>query len=210
MAREESDREDRMREAVALNRRMEIVPKAMAPPADDADAATRLPAITAEPIVLGFRSSTGWFSIYFGQDPVYTWDAAGRLRRAYVDGFLFRTQGTTLARLERVRGSSSVELARHDLEVAECANFVARMHRHLRGLHEILSSKSYATTGWVTAPARQPAAKRASNPGVIDATTSSTSDQTDSESQLASDVLAAIERILEQPEPFAPPMPGKR
>ncbi|MEZ6044739.1 MAG: hypothetical protein R3C11_03990 [Planctomycetaceae bacterium] len=41
--------------------------------------------------------------LYLGPDPVYHFDAAGRLKRAYVEGLLYRTQESTLARLERLR-----------------------------------------------------------------------------------------------------------
>jgi hypothetical protein len=220
MARDESDREDLMREAVALKRRMEIETNATATPPGDGDVATG--ASKTEPIVLGFRDATGWFSIYFGQDPVYTWDDEGRLRRAYEQGCLFRTQGTTLARLERRRGSSFVELVRHDLDAAECAGFVARMHVLLRGLHDSLAGNRYVLKGCVTAPLRQPAvlrkpgvsviAESTSNaqPGAMEHSTQEADADRDGSSQLVSDALAAIVRVLEQPKPFAPPIPGKR
>lgn len=113
MARYESDREDLMREATALRRRIELaVPE------------------EPEPIVAGFRGD-GALSLYFGPDPVYHFDAAGRLRRAYVDGRLYRTQGETLARLARVRQPTATELVRHDLTRSELAEFLARMRDRL-------------------------------------------------------------------------------
>lgn len=222
MARKETDREDLMREAVALNRRMEIDMDLTAAPPREGDATTGFPTPSYEPIVLGFRDATGWFSIYFGQDPVYTWDAEGRLRRAYEHGCLFRTQGMTLARLERRRGSSSVELVRHDLDRAECARFVTRMHVLLRGLQDSLAGNRYVLKGCVTAPLRQPAVVRRLGRSVIaesasDVPPSAAEDSAreavtdrDQTSQLVSDALDSIVRILEQPVPFAPPIPGKR
>ena len=85
MARHETDRENLMLEATALIRRAEwSIPS------------------HSDPIVAGFKRSGGW-SLYFGSDPVYQFDADGRLRRAFVDGQIWRTQGTTLAGLRRER-----------------------------------------------------------------------------------------------------------
>ena len=84
MARQEVDREDLIAEAVALRRRIELA----LPGCDN-------------PVVAGYRS-TGALSLYFGADPVYQFDERGRLRRAFVGGHLYRTQGTTLAELTRV------------------------------------------------------------------------------------------------------------
>jgi len=55
-----------------------------------------------ENVIARFRAD-GSPSIYFGSDPVYHFDEAGRLRRAFVEEQLFRTQGDTLARLTRTR-----------------------------------------------------------------------------------------------------------
>lgn len=118
MARRESDREDLMREATALKRRVELA----------------LPD-QSETVIAGFRAG-GFLSIYLGADPVYHFDAEGRLRRAFVDGGLFRTQGATLARLIRVRTPSAVELQRHDLSTAERHQFLANMTGRIAGLYQ--------------------------------------------------------------------------
>ena len=81
MARNESDREDLMREAVALVRRVECET------GNENDS-----------VISGFRKC-GSLSLYFGPDPVYHFDDSARLRRAFGEGFLYRTQGTTLARI---------------------------------------------------------------------------------------------------------------
>lgn len=108
MMRQESDREDLMREATALTRRAEL--ELFEEP---------------EPIVVGFRR-TNAFSIYWGADPVYQFDPEFRLRRAYVDGFLYRTAGETLAKLDRVRTDTTTELHRTDLEKTELQEFLTR------------------------------------------------------------------------------------
>lgn len=114
MARNEADREDLMREAVALTERVELF----------------VPGFE-ELITIGLRGN-GAMSIFVGQDPVYQFDPSGRLRRAFLDGFLFRSQHSGLARLDRVRTESEVQLQRHDLSPQECDEFRARMRATLQ------------------------------------------------------------------------------
>lgn len=122
--RHESDREDIMREATGMRRRVSLSVQGL-----------------PEPIVAGFRSN-GFFSIYFDQDPVYQFNDQGQLRRAYRGGFLFRTQGTTLAKLERVRTETQTVLQRTDLNSIEFAKFLAEMKRFLRQLCEAGSANN--------------------------------------------------------------------
>jgi hypothetical protein len=121
MARTESDREDLMREAVALPRRVQLQ-------IDGHD----------DPVVAGFFRDDR-LAIYFGEDPVFQFDADGRLRRAFVNGRLYRTQGSTLAELSRIRSADSTELSRHDLSSAELEAFVREMENHLRALRQSIS-----------------------------------------------------------------------
>lgn len=105
MARNESNREDLMQEATGLARRVEW----------------QVPFVV-DPVVAGFKKNGAW-SVYFGAEPVLQFDASGRLRRAFFEGFLFRTQGHTLARLQRHRTSDETQLVRHDLDDSELAMF---------------------------------------------------------------------------------------
>lgn len=122
MARTESDREDLIREATALKQRAEWD-------------------VPAEPgpVVTGFRRD-GSLSVFFDQDPVYQFNPDGQLRRAYVDGLLYRTQGTTLAELRRERTESETTLVRRDLEQGELAEFANVMRTRLAGLRQSLRS----------------------------------------------------------------------
>lgn len=113
MARSEGDREDLMEEATALVRRAELRAVGF-----------------AEPIVTGFRRDGG-LSVYFGADPAYHLDPVGRLKRAYRDGRLFRTQGDTLAELMRERTATETVLRRRDLTGPECGAFVDEMRELL-------------------------------------------------------------------------------
>ena len=124
MARDEADREDLMAEATALRERVEL----------------ELPG-QAGPVVAGFREN-GACSIYFGPDPVFHYDDGGGLRRAFVAGDLYRSQGRTLARLTRTRTGSAVHLVRHDLGSSELARFLADMRDRLQRLHEALFNGS--------------------------------------------------------------------
>jgi hypothetical protein len=118
MARNESDREDLIREATALRNRVEW----------------QIPD-EAEPVFAGIRSD-GSLSVYFGPDPVYQFSVAGGLRRAYADGFLYRTQGSTLARLCRDRSVKSTVLLRSDLSFDELSQFLSTMDSRLTRLRQ--------------------------------------------------------------------------
>jgi hypothetical protein len=122
MARRETDREDLWAEAVALTVRAELF----------------LPG-RIEPILIG-RRPNGWWSIYFGQDVMLQFTAEGRLRRAYRAGELFRTQGTTLARLTRERTASETILRRHDLAADELSEFRTWMRAELAELDAAFQS----------------------------------------------------------------------
>ncbi|MGZ0173156.1 MAG: hypothetical protein ACKVHE_26800 [Planctomycetales bacterium] len=124
MARNEADREDLIREATALRNRVEW----------------QLPD-EPEPVFAGVRSD-GSLSIYFGADPVYQFSNAGGLRRAYVDGFLFRTQGTTLAKLNRERSAKETALLRRDLDTDELSQFLAKMDKKLVRLRQSITDGS--------------------------------------------------------------------
>lgn len=124
MARHEADREDLMAEATALSPRLELaVPE------------------EPEPVVAGFRGAR--LSLYFGGDPVYHFDEARRLRRAFVGGQLYRTQGQTLARLTRVRTTATTDLVRRDLSPDELAGFLADMRQRVGQLADVLSTERY-------------------------------------------------------------------
>ena len=106
MARREADREDIMREAVALKRRVSFA----------------VPG-TADLVVCGVRAN-GYWSFYLDPDRVYQFDDQFRLRRAYVAGHLYRTQGDTLARMHRERSEAETVLQRVDLNSVELVAFL--------------------------------------------------------------------------------------
>jgi hypothetical protein len=142
MARHEADKEDLIAEASALVDRFEFVNRAETAADTDkgqepGDAASVEPSDTEASafenqshVVAGFRRDAS-FSIYFGQNPFYQFTPQHRLRRAWEDGYLFRSQGHTLARLDRQRGPTGTVLQRTDLTAAELEGFFDRMRNHL-------------------------------------------------------------------------------
>lgn len=168
MARQESDREDLFAEAISLTRRVETSPLPIAGRA-------------ASPWIAGWRTS-GNLSLYLGPDVVYHWDASARLRRAYCDGFLYRTQGTTLARLHRDRTTTETQLVRHDLTPEELARFRQTAQQHIRECQATLATTPDIITR------REPA----------------------DDPQLLPDLLQNLQRTLTAEPWLAPPIVGKR
>jgi hypothetical protein len=88
-------------------------------------------------------------SIFFGADPVYQFNTAGELRRAYCDGLLFKAQRQRLFSLRRVREHEEVQLLRHELTDREQLAFLSRMSGELRGLQIRLRQGTYDVVGQV-------------------------------------------------------------
>ncbi len=125
MAREEADREDLVAEATAYVVRGEFsVPD------------------WEQPLFIGFRKN-GAFSFYFGSDPVYQFDPQGRLRRAFVAGMLYRSEGETLCSMSRHRTEAETTLMRRDLSKQQCEVFQWGMHEAIRQLDEAVRSQRY-------------------------------------------------------------------
>lgn len=166
MARHESDREDLLAEATALVRR----------------AAFFLPG-RPKAIVAGFKRDGG-LSVYIGSDPVFHFDSAGRLKRAFIDGKLYRTQGDTLAELTRERTANATILRRDDLEPHDVRHLLNFMRAKLITPMQAIESGSIA--GRKTVP--------------------------DGDAMLPSDVAAFIRTVLDKPvgELLAPRFKGKR
>ncbi|HEV8001670.1 MAG TPA: hypothetical protein VGP63_17425 [Planctomycetaceae bacterium] len=117
--------ENPMRDAVALTERVEL-------------RRNRSP----DAIVAGFHRD-GRLSLYFGDDPYYQFDPLGRLRRALVDGRLFRTQGTALAVLTRAASAEAAILVRHDLDPNELGQFLRVMLAQVGELREGLAAGAF-------------------------------------------------------------------
>jgi len=131
MARQEHDREDLLREATALVERVELqIPR------------------EPEPIVVGFRHD-GAFSVYFGGDPVYQFNSAGQLRRAFIDGMMYKAEQGQLIALHRRRDLTGIALIRDSLTVDQQTGILARAHEQLQELRAALTRKTFAIAGQV-------------------------------------------------------------
>jgi hypothetical protein len=137
MAREESDREDLLREATALVQRIELAP------GDNA---------ATGHIVIGFRQN-GAVSFYFGADPVYQFNVAGALRRAFCDGQLIKASQGRLISLKRERSPGATRLSSRELSDEEHRVLIARMRDQLRQLATELGAGRYRVVGQVPAGA---------------------------------------------------------
>ncbi len=95
-----------------------------------------------DPVVLGFRRD-GSFSLFLGQDPVYQFDVAARLRRAFRDGLLYRSQHSGLAQLRRIRTATETILQREDLTAEQLDEFRNAMVATVGRLLQALESSAY-------------------------------------------------------------------
>jgi len=138
MAREESRREDLFREATALIERIELAPREN----ESLSAAGH----AGEHVVAGFRRD-GALSIFFGEDPVYQFNAAGELRRAYVGGRMLKAVGGHFASLERVRTEHETQLVRHDLTPDEQALFETTMQDDLKHFARVINADGFSVVG---------------------------------------------------------------
>jgi hypothetical protein len=142
MAREESSREDLLREATALVERIELrVSDPICAPGDRDDH-----------IIVGFRDN-GSASFFFGDDPVYQFSSAGELRRAYCDGLLYKASQGCLVSLQRIRRQNEVQLLSRRLDANEQNAFVTRMRSCLRDLIGALQNGRFEVIGQVPAEA---------------------------------------------------------
>ena len=134
MARIENDREDLLSEATALVERVELVLL------DDQQ--------PAETVVVGFRKD-GSASIYFGAEPVYQFNTANKLRRAFWRGELYKADRCVLIAMHRERHPTEVVLRRRDLTAEEYGRFREIMESNLLRLAQYFDAGSYRVVGQV-------------------------------------------------------------
>jgi hypothetical protein len=133
MAREKADKEDLLREATALVVRIELAP---------------VESSSDERVLAGFRSN-GALSLFFGAEPVYHFNPAGDLRRAFRDGLLYKALGGRLASLRRERGDSEVQLVRHELTDEQQRGFLTQMRDALDRLKTAIEGDRFTVVGEV-------------------------------------------------------------
>ena len=133
MSRYEADREDILREATALMERAELT----------------IPGLD-ESLVAGFRRN-GSASFFFGADPVYQFNSAGELRRAYVGGRLIKAQRGALIALTRERTEHEVQLVSDYLKETETSSLLDDLSRRLYLLQSALWDQDFTLLGQVPA-----------------------------------------------------------
>jgi hypothetical protein len=130
MAREIHEREDLLRDAVAL------VPRVLIQVA--------LNGRRCE-VFAGFRGDS--LSLYFGGDPVYHFNADGELRRAYLADQLVKAEQGQLVTLNRQRAVKEVLLERQTADPAAAQAIVDQMHCRLAELRSAMAAQQFECVG---------------------------------------------------------------
>ncbi len=107
-----------------------------------------------DPVFVGLRPN-GATSVYFGQDPVYHFNSVGQLRRAFVDGRLFKAEDGKLVALERHRSGERTqqirsELLRTDFTTDQTGQFLLQLADRMQRLRNRLLSGDFTLLGEVT------------------------------------------------------------
>lgn len=116
MSASDERREDLLADATALVERAEL----------------QMPGEPAA-IVAGFRRA-GQLSLYFAEEPVYQFNAAGELRRAFVDGSMIVAIRRQLVRLAKTRTAEATRLAHQPLDGKQAADLLAAVQERLATL----------------------------------------------------------------------------
>lgn len=130
MARRIHRREDLLRDATALTPRLSL----------RTTLGSREVAVFA-----GFRGDA--LSIYFDEDPVLQFNAKQELRRAFVDGQMYRADLGRLMALRRNADARGVELLAEALDEKRHDALLALAAAQLAALHEAVRAGGYALVG---------------------------------------------------------------
>lgn len=131
MARETHEREDLLRDATALVPRIMLRLERDGKPCE---------------VFAGFRKE-GAVSLYFDDDPVYHFNSAGELRRAFVDDCLVKAEQGRLVAMRPRRTAESTDLVRHELSAVEQKKFLAVMQERISWLREELAVERFEVVG---------------------------------------------------------------
>jgi hypothetical protein len=130
MAREVHERENLLRDARALS------PRAQLHVSLDGSAVA---------LFIGFRGES--LSLYFGDDPVFHFNAAGQLRRAFVDGSLIKAENGQLIALRRLANAEAVELVGGPLDADAQKRMMDELGQRLAELRRAFEAASYRVDG---------------------------------------------------------------
>lgn len=135
MSRHTEDREDLLRDATALTPRGEL----------RAEIGNQ-----QWQIFFGFRKD-GALSLYFGGDPVYHFNTAQELRRAFVDDHLLKAERGHLIRWHANRTAAAVTMERQPLAEAEERRLCTDLTARLQTLAEVIAQRQFDLVGQVPA-----------------------------------------------------------
>ena len=131
MAREIHEREDLLRDAKAFQPRIQLRLTW-----DD----------NVHEVFAGFRTANA-VSLYFDTEPVYHFNSAGELRRAFVRGRLIKAERGKLAAWQPQRSQQITEMLRHDFSQSEERQFCQSLQEHVGKLREALRSEKFEIVG---------------------------------------------------------------
>jgi hypothetical protein len=139
MARKPHPREDFLTDATALVQRVEL-----------------WPAAAVEPVLAGFRAD-GSVSLMFGEDPVYQFNSLGQLRRAFVDGRIYKADAGRLVALTRDRQDGRIQMVAEVLPDAAARELIASLSARLADLAAQIKSGQIRVVAAVPAVTTVPA-----------------------------------------------------
>ena len=99
-------------------------------------------------VFVGFRAD-GCASFYFDTDPVYHFNTAGELRRAFVDDRLLKAESGQLVTMRRIRTTGEVHLQSRPLDEAQCQQLATDFRERVAKLRESLATGNYQLGGQV-------------------------------------------------------------
>lgn len=132
MARQEEEREDLMREAIALVDRCEIQVEFL-----------------KDALVVGFRKD-GAISFFFGQNEVYQFNTHDQLRRGYDGESLIKAVEGQLIRMIRQRDDHRVNLVSRPMSKSETDNYLRQLIDRLEAFNDCLQQGEFRVTNQVS------------------------------------------------------------
>jgi len=96
-------------------------------------------------LVIGFRSD-GAASFFIGEDPVYQFNSAGELRRAFRAGKLVKAASRRLVELTRKQSDNRVDMVSRELSEEQHQQFLRELRETLSQLQQALLGNCYCVT----------------------------------------------------------------
>lgn len=130
MAREHHDRENLLGDAVAFTRRIEFRTQ------------------RGEELFFGLRPN-GAASVYLDQDPVYHFNSAGELRRAFVSDALLKAERGQLVTMRRQRPGGEVQLISRAMTSDDATTLLEQIRSSLQAVFNELQEERLQRVGQV-------------------------------------------------------------